>query len=1800
MKSRKPLSLLLTVALLMTTLLSAVWLPLSAEDNSTRIPADAPAIRADVGDVIDLSSYTVELPDGSVVSGKDLTWYNKGAEKTVKSATPVIYTDAGKTVDLTAFSVQLADGTVVPASALTWHDPQAETTVRFDDPVIYAENGKTVDLTAFGVQFESGVTMPAAKVTFLKDGEAVTAFTPTASGVYAFTATAENGAARTVYVFSKDAADAVYTVYDNEFASAADVAGLVQNEKFGGYTAALAVEDGWLHIPAGTTSANYRVFLVDTNFPDGVNNYTLETAAKYSTYYSSSWWGPMVRVQNDKYPFYVPNITADKGKIYLSYHSDNAVWEKIWANTTAKTITAGKNKADADTTYVQTVTVSGSNLTYAVDGKEFLNTDLSAVSNMQPQLTGGRIGFAAVGADMYVDYIRVTATKPTVDDTVKSYTAACAGVKRFVATTAEGEEVSVYVLAKNAEDTRYPLYENEFTTAADAEDLRHNEKFSGFTATPTVEDGKLQLVAQANGQNRRAFMVLPQYLAGFSDYTVELSAQMNSYIGSSWWGPMMRVQNDKYPFYVPNITADKGKIYLSYHSDNAVWEKIWASTTAKTITAGKTTAETATDYVQTVTVSGSSMTYAVNGKEFLNTDLSAVSNMQPQLTSGGVGIAAVGVDLSVDYIRVYVPKPPATEITAFVPETAGVTELTAVTKDGEEVNIYVVAKTPESDTYVLYENDFDTAASASGLSGTASVSDGCLVIEGGQTVMLPAFIGVFGDYRFEAVTKVISQASDLNWQGFLFRSGEDAPMIRTRSRRYNWDSVAFRVHGETTQWGMHGTLSVGKTYTHAIEVIGDAVTYTIDDADVMRKNRDDVIIGNTGNVGIETAEGLTLGVDRVRVVLLSDKAVPAAPTDVRYHYTAAVAGLATGTVQVTLSADTTADRVYCYWMDENGEKLDGFGHFAVRRVKAGQTEVTLEILDNTFIPTGAAGILAFAANDAGASETAAFCALPYNAVPLTVGKKLYTFDILSDTHLVADADSVNNAHWAATLRDIATNDPDSAAIINVGDIVDNGKTAEYARLNSTYDEVKAQFADLPQVYAVFGGHEWFDFDAAGGQTSHEAAMARFMQYTDTPSAYFAADIADAHYIFFGPDSMPSDRTTVTVSETAFAWLKATLDGYGDDGKPVFMFLHQGVLGTVAGSLTSSAVANSAALKDVLKNYPQVLLFTGHSHQSLDTLQTMYVGDDAMCTAFNTSAVYYQMDSLMTDYNTTLFTSEGYFVEVYEDTILVRGRDFLRGEYNPSAQFVVFRDGRRTAPRLTAASNGAPETFAFSAEGLKAFENGTYTDSGTAYAAVGENDTAVNAALESRFHFYYEREGAYYLRRDHVYDSNTDTTDVYGGSSNAATGYTNWRLSNDRYLSRATGKTAGEIFRKIDSLVPLNQNGDEVRVKNLETTFDVRFESETQGAVLFGFRQQTAGKFAAGYYNLQKEQAFVAIGRKGITIAGGSGIVSGSSNAGDMYNHWQTETFTDALPQEISVRVRAVGETCEVWLYARGTTDILHHYTVSIPYVKTGTVAFAVSAVEHGIGNITLVGLDENGKTLDLSMSGGDTVGELVYDGGTILTTSVANGDTFTHTLKIEPRPGYALQVGSLIVETADGQKSVPLRKGFRQTMDGDCFTFDCPTDAKVYATFYRPTADRTNIACLGTSVNTQRSGLRFVHRLERTLSEDGKTTVNLDGEAVEITDWGVLIALEETVGDAPLTLELAQKNSAVMGVSVRERDVYFDYCRDFVDMSVQIVNIESMTDGASKRIVSRAYVTLADGTTLYGDTAVSSYADAKA
>lgn len=1882
MQFRKHLSGILAVVVLATMLLTTTWLPAAASGDESLIPAISPAIRADVGQTVNLGSYMVELADGSTVAGSDLTWYNRQADKTVSKDAPAIPVDVGETLDLSAWSVQLPDGTVVPAAELTWHDPLATWTVQFDDPVIYVNNGETVNFSDWAVQFSAGTSYAAENITWKRtvEGNSVKFAAPVIfatagqvidlssytveftegnavfpdlwksgdTAVSSFTATdtvstliATRGTeTKNVYVVPANA-DGEYVLYENDFSTEAKMNELTIGSATSRPQTVRSWSDGSMFLDCKYQDQSWGdeayCFL-----PDWLNvfgDFRVEMDIKTAEWFNTSRYiGFLYRTQSNGYSNYYMYYRYDN-KAYTCYRGDSKSsfnWSDVHASGTLGTnLTAGAWRTMA-------IDVDGNTTKAYLDDTPVL-TDKTEKKNRV-----GGIGIINSGFDCYVDNVRVLVKKPaasTTTVTVESFIPTTSGVYAFTAQTADGKSRTVYVLSKDAGDSVYTLSDREFTADSDLEGLVQNEIFSGYTAELSVEDGWMHVPACPSSVYRRVFLVDEDFPEGLNNYTVEVASKYTTYNSSSWWGPMLRVQNEKYPFYIPMMHIGNGTAELDYHTDNSVWESIWVgqgkkSLGEKPLVANKT-------YVQKAVLSNGRLAYSVNGTVICDFELSALSNM-PELNGGKIGIASVGADLYVDYIRVTATKPNvddtvttytaavtgvkkliaetadgtqvevyvvakqptedayptfgdgqtvpeagafAKPITTFTAEKAGVTVLTAVQSDGTEKQIFVVAKNASETEYVLYETDFSSTVGLSNWSGSLNVVDGNLRLSG-QTVTLPSFIGAFGDYRLEAETTIVSQSSSSNWQGFRFRG--NAPLLYMRTVTNAWDAVALEVSNKTYQWGYHQAISVGKKYTCTLEVIGDDVTYAIDGKTALKKNRDDAVYDRVGTLGISVSDGMTLDVNRVRVVLLSEKPVPTAPLSVCYDYRAQTAGLATGSIHVTLPADTTADRVTCYWIDADGNHLENFGRFAIGTVDADKTS-TIEIVNNTYIPQGAAGIAAYAVNDSGVSATAASCSLPYNAVPLSVGEKLSTFTVLSDTHITTSLSDINSLHWKTALENIAANDPQSAAIFNVGDIVDRGKVVEYANYNTIYNEVKATVSNLPTVYSVFGGHEWFDFSSSGGDTSHEAAMERFYQYTNSSTPYYAMDIQDCHYILFGPDSMPIDQTTVTISDAALSWLRNTLAGY-TDGKPIFMFLHQGLPGTVSGA---GGVANPAALKAVLKDYPQVILFTAHSHVSLDTLSNMYVADSNMCNVFNTAAVSYQMDEQLTATMTTVHGSEGYFIEVYEDAILVRGRDFLTGEFKPSAQFVVFREGYEYAPVLQPVSvNTVNETFSIDAAGLTPYADGKYTASGAHYYIFGEEATTVNETLESKFHFYYEREGAVYTKRAHAYGDNGDTTDVYGGNSNAAKGNTGWCLLYNHWLQRSTGKTSGEIFRKTDSMVPLNAAGDEISITNFETTYDIRFESEVYGAALLGFRQQTAGKFANGYYNLSKEQGFVAIGRGGITVAAGENIVSSSTDAStDMYNHWQTETFSSALPQQVSVKVRVVQDTCEVWIYNFGTETALHHYEVNIPYVKAGTLSYAVSTVNHCIGNIRLKALTAGGEEADLGVAESSTVGQLNYRNGTIRAIAEKTENGWKYRMLIRPDSGYELRAGSLSVQSVNGVKRLPTRLGFRKTADGTVFEFEADTATKVYAEFYQPTATRPNLSCLGTSVHESGTGLRFVHRLEM---DTAAQTITLDGLATPVEDWGVLVALQSVLGEDELTLELAAEKAAVKALSVKARDVYYDYCDSFVDMSIHVSGFDSAPTLKSQKVVSRAYVKLADGTVLYGDAVALSFNDAMA
>ncbi|MEI2282814.1 metallophosphoesterase family protein [Paenibacillus polysaccharolyticus] len=158
-----------------------------------------------------------------------------------------------------------------------------------------------------------------------------------------------------------------------------------------------------------------------------------------------------------------------------------------------------------------------------------------------------------------------------------------------------------------------------------------------------------------------------------------------------------------------------------------------------------------------------------------------------------------------------------------------------------------------------------------------------------------------------------------------------------------------------------------------------------------------------------------------------------------------------------------------------------------------------------------------------------------------------------------------------------------------------------------------------------------------------------------------------HYIFLGTEQPhPKD---CEMSSKQLEWLDAKLGEQAMPDHPIFIFIHQPLMDTVAGSLQAQGwygVNQDAELKAVLAKYPQAILFSGHTHWQLKAPHTMYDGAGQMPTMFNASSVAY----LWTDEDEHLEGSEGLHVEIYKDRVVVKGRDFTAGKWVEGADYTV--------------------------------------------------------------------------------------------------------------------------------------------------------------------------------------------------------------------------------------------------------------------------------------------------------------------------------------------------------------------------------------------------------------------------------------------------------------------------------------------------------------------------------------------------
>ncbi len=207
------------------------------------------------------------------------------------------------------------------------------------------------------------------------------------------------------------------------------------------------------------------------------------------------------------------------------------------------------------------------------------------------------------------------------------------------------------------------------------------------------------------------------------------------------------------------------------------------------------------------------------------------------------------------------------------------------------------------------------------------------------------------------------------------------------------------------------------------------------------------------------------------------------------------------------------------------------------------------------------------------------------------------FIACSDVHLDGNEEQSNAIRLANLIKDMYKyaelqehNTVD--ALMVVGDFAGGGAESEYAMFNKIIEEnIKPQ----TQVLTVLGNHEFINYRDYDPTIAYNVYKTMVSEDVDT-------DIVINGYHFIGV-SYDNNGKTFKGKTT---WLRERLQNATneDPTKPVFVYQHPHPTLTVYGSISWS----DPDIKKVLKDFPQVIDFSGHSHYSPSDPRSVWQGE----------------------------------------------------------------------------------------------------------------------------------------------------------------------------------------------------------------------------------------------------------------------------------------------------------------------------------------------------------------------------------------------------------------------------------------------------------------------------------------------------------------------------------------------------------------------------------------------------------------
>lgn len=273
---------------------------------------------------------------------------------------------------------------------------------------------------------------------------------------------------------------------------------------------------------------------------------------------------------------------------------------------------------------------------------------------------------------------------------------------------------------------------------------------------------------------------------------------------------------------------------------------------------------------------------------------------------------------------------------------------------------------------------------------------------------------------------------------------------------------------------------------------------------------------------------------------------------------------------------------------------------------------------------------------------------PVTFIPLDEENLKLNFAVVADTHIEPGKAANRTSLLAKGLRDMSKASVPADAFIIAGDMTESGTIPEYITLGAT---LKA-FAKADNLLLEMGNHDIRGKSVDGKYTqNYEFAAGKYFEFIKRTAGiaeetiYFYRVINGCYFIVLNTEGVLGLATVLSAEQ--LQWMDDLLAEAALSGNPAFIINHQSMtsIGEAAGQLDAIMQKYSGAL--------DIFYICGHHHRGFSANSIK-----------NQGTVYYvDIPSFGktpgSGYNEV---GTGFQVELYEDEIIFRARNFAKGEW----------------------------------------------------------------------------------------------------------------------------------------------------------------------------------------------------------------------------------------------------------------------------------------------------------------------------------------------------------------------------------------------------------------------------------------------------------------------------------------------------------------------------------------------------------